>query len=98
MSMDGDWTLVLETPMGPQEARLTVKAKSASAFDGVMSGQAGEQAFEGAIDGQTLTWQTDITNPMPLTLDFAVTVDGDAMTGSAKLGMFGSAPVTGARA
>jgi hypothetical protein len=98
MSVDGEWKLVLETPMGPQEAQLTVTATSATAFDGTMSGQAGQQTFEGAIDGDTLTWTTDITSPMPLTLDFVVTVAGDTMTGSAKLGMFGSAPVTGARA
>ena len=98
MAADGDWNLVIQTPMGSQEAKLTVKAKSPTAFDGTMSGQNGQQAFEGAIDGDKLTWQTDITNPMPLTLEFTVTVEGDAMNGSAKLGMFGDAPVTGARA
>lgn len=98
MAMDGAWKLVVETPMGPQEATLTVKTKSATAFDGTMSGAAGEQAFSGAVDGKTLTWATDITNPMPLTLEFTVNVEGDAMTGSAKLGMFGEAPVSGSRA
>ncbi len=97
MAVDGDWKLTLETPMGPQEAQLNVKTRSAAAFDGTMSGASGQQAFSGAIDGDTLTWTTDITNPMPLTLEFTVTVDGDAMTGSAKLGMFGNAPVTGSR-
>ena len=98
MALDGDWKLVIETPMGLQEAQLTIKTKSETAFDGVMNGQNGQQAFEGAIEGGTLAWQTDITVPMPLTIDFSVTVAGDAMTGSAKLGMFGNAPVTGARA
>ncbi len=98
MAVDGVWKLVLNTPMGQQEALLTVKGASASAFDGVLSGASGEQTFAGAIDGDTLTWQTDITVPMPMTLDFTVTVDGDAMAGEVKLGMFGAAPVTGARA
>jgi hypothetical protein len=98
MAADGDWKLVLETPMGPQEAQLSIKTKSATAFDGVMNGQAGTHTFEGAIDGDTLTWQTDITNPLPLTLEFTVKVEGDALSGEAKLGMFGVAPVTGARA
>ena len=84
--------------MGLQEAQLTIKTKPETAFDGVMNGQTGQQAFEGAIEGSTLAWQTDITVPMPLTIDFSATVAGDAMTGSAKLGMFGNAPVTGARA
>lgn len=98
MAADGDWKLVINTPMGPQEAALTVKTKSGDAFDGVLNGQSGRQEFEGRIEGDTLIWQTAITNPMPLTIDFTVTVEGDALTGQAQLGMFGAAPVTGARA
>ena len=98
MAADGVWKIVIETPMGAQEAHLTVRATSATTFDGVLAGSSGDQTFVGGIDGATLTWRTDITSPMPLTLDFTVTVDGDAMTGETKLGMFGTAPVTGARA
>ena len=98
MALDGDWKLVIKTPMGPQETQLAIKTKSAMAFDGVMNGQNGRQAFEGTIDGDKLAWQTDITVPVTLTIDFSVTVAGDTMTGSAKLGMFGNAAVTGARA
>jgi hypothetical protein len=98
MAADGDWKLVIESPMGAQEAQLTVKTKSATAFDGVLNGQSGQQTFEGTIEGDTLIWQTDITVPVLLTIDFSLTVAGDAMSGSAKLGMFGSAPVTGVRA
>jgi hypothetical protein len=97
MALDGDWKLVLETPIGPQEAQLTVKTKSDTTFEGIMSGQSGQQTFEGAIEGDTLTWRTEITTPMPLTLEFTVMVDGDAMSGSAELGAYGVAPVTGQR-
>ena len=97
MAIDGDWKLVLETPMGPQEAQLTVKPTSDTTFDGAMSGASGQQTFVGAIEGGSLVWQTDITSPMPLTLEFNLTVDGDTMNGSVKLGMFGNAPVTGTR-
>jgi hypothetical protein len=34
---------------------------------------------------------------MPLTLDFAGTVDGDKLSGSVKAGAFGSFPFTGSR-
>ena len=96
--MDGDWKLIIQSPMGAREAELSVKRKSDNAFDGVMSGESGLQEFEGQIEGDTLSWQTEITTPIMLTLDFTVTVAGDALSGQAKLGMFGSAPVTGARA
>jgi hypothetical protein len=98
MAIDGDWKLVINTPMGAQEAQLSVKTKSDTAFDGIMNGQSGQQTFEGTIAGDTLTWQTNITVPMPLTIDFTATVDGDTMSGNAQLGMFGNAPLTGARA
>jgi len=35
---------------------------------------------------------------MPMTLEFKGTVDGDNMSGSVKLGMFGQASFTGVRA
>ncbi|MBV9289308.1 MAG: hypothetical protein JO288_16080 [Hyphomicrobiales bacterium] len=98
MAADGDWKLVINTPMGPQEADLSVRTKTAATFDGVLNGQSGRQEFEGQIAGDTLIWQTDITTPMPLTLDFNVTIDGDALSGQVQLGMFGPAAVTGARA
>ena len=98
MAADGDWNLVIETPMGAREAQLSVKTKSDAAFDGVMNGESGRQEFEGRIEGDTLSWQTEITSPMPLKIDFTVTVAGDTFSGTAQLGMFGAAPVTGARA
>ena len=34
---------------------------------------------------------------MPMTLKYDITVDGDALTGKVKLGMFGTAKLTGER-
>jgi hypothetical protein len=34
---------------------------------------------------------------MALTLEFSATVEGDSMTGTVKLGMFGDAPMSGTR-
>jgi hypothetical protein len=58
----------------------------------------GTQEVTGKIDGDTLTWSTDITNPMPMTLEFTVKVDGDKMTGKCKLGTFGISDLAGERA
>ena len=56
------------------------------------------EARQGKIDGDTLTWSTDITNPMPMKLEFSAKVEGDKMSGNCKLGMFGNASLTGERA
>jgi len=96
MSADGNWKITISTPMGPQEVTANIVTEG-DAFVGKTQGPMGDQEIRGKVAGDTLTWSTDITKPMPLTLEFEVKVEGDAMNGSAKLGMFGSAPVKGVR-
>ena len=50
------------------------------------------------MDGDDITWKASITKPMPMTLEFSGTVDGDNLKGNVKLGMFGSASFSGTRA
>ena len=38
-----------------------------------------------------------MTQPMPMTLEFSATVEGDEISGNVKLGGFGNASFTGAR-
>jgi hypothetical protein len=96
MSADGAWKIVVQTPLGPQEVTARIKTDGAS-FTATMEGAMGAQDISGDVTGDTLAWSMDITNPMPLRIDFNATVDGDRMTGTAKLGMFGAAPLNGER-
>jgi hypothetical protein len=96
MSADGNWKITLSTPMGPQEMNASITTQG-STFTGKIDSPMGAQDINGAVNGDTLTWKADITKPMPLTLEFEAKVDGDKMTGSAKLGAFGSAPLNGTR-
>ena len=96
MSADGNWKLVLSTPMGPQEMTASITTQG-STFSGKMDSPMGAQDFNGAIAGDTLTWSADITKPMPLKLEFEAKVEGDKMTGTCKLGAFGNAPLSGQR-
>jgi hypothetical protein len=50
------------------------------------------------VSGDSVSWKVSITNPMPLTLTFNGTVDGNALNGTADTGMFGSFPFQGTRA
>ncbi len=97
MSADGNWKITINTPMGAQVVDAEIKT-SGDTFTGTTAGQMGSQDVSGKVDGNTLTWSADITNPMPMKLEFSATVDGDAMTGNVKLGMFGNAALTGVRA
>ena len=97
MSADGNWKITINTPMGAQEITAAITT-SGDTFTGKTEGRMGEQTIEGKVAGDTLTWSTAITQPMPMTLEFTATVSGDSMSGNVKLGAFGSAPLTGVRA
>jgi hypothetical protein len=95
MSIDGTWKLTFETPIGTQETTLEAKAVGA-ALTGTQTGRDGSQAIhDGAVNGHEASWSLAITSPMPMTLEFKGTVNGDAMSGSVKLGMFGETSFTG---
>ena len=96
MSADGTWKITIQTPMGAQEVTATITTQG-DTFTGKTEGKMGSQAISGKVSGDSLTWGADITNPMPLHLDFDAKVDGDKMTGNVKLGAFGNAPLTGQR-
>ena len=96
MSADGAWKITISTPMGPQEVTAQITT-SGDTFTGRTEGPMGAQEITGKVSGDTLTWSAAITQPMPLTLEFEVKVDGDKMSGNCKLGAFGNAPVSGVR-
>ncbi|MZG20005.1 hypothetical protein GTY44_42125 [Streptomyces sp. SID5914] len=96
MSADGNWKITLNTPMGKQEMRLSITT-SGETLSGTLNGQMGESSIDGRSSGDTLSWEAKITVPMPMTLEFTATVDGDSMKGDVKLGAFGNAPMTGVR-
>jgi len=83
--------------MGQQKATITL-ATDGDTLTGTMEGQQGTlELKDGAVDGDTVSWKADITNPMPITLEFSATVDGDSLSGDVKLGSFGNASFTGTR-
>jgi hypothetical protein len=97
MAIDGTWKIAMETPLGTRQASLTLDA-SGGGLTGTMAGDQGATAiYDGSVSGNQLAFKVDIVEPMPMTLDFSATVEGDTLSGSVKLGMFGSAPLTGTR-
>lgn len=95
-SVDGTWKMVMATPMGPQEmiGRFTTEG---STLKGALESPQGSQEFEGTIHGNQLKWEMKISKPMPMTLKYNLEVEGDTLSGKAKLGMFGTAKITGER-
>ena len=96
MSADGNWKITINTPMGARTVNANIKTAGDS-FTGQVQSDMGSQDITGKVNGDTLTWSFDITNPMPMKLEFEAKVDGDKMSGNCKLGMFGNAPLTDER-
>jgi len=98
MSVDGKYNIVIKSPMGDQKAGLELKAEG-NTLTGTQSGAQGSMAIaNGKVDGNNVSWSVAITTPMPMTLEFSGTVDGNKISGNVKAGAFGSFPWTGERA
>mgnify|MGYP001585714864 CR=1 FL=1 len=98
MGADGTWNVTMKTPMGDQAGTLTL-ATDGGTLTGSMSGPQGSTEIEdGTVDGDTLSWTVNMTSPMPIKVESTATVNGDSITGEAKLGAFGTASFSGTRA
>jgi len=99
MAANGKWQLTINTPLGAQQSTLTISA-SGNTLAGTQSAATGDERpiEDGAVNGDHLSWKASITKPMPMTLEFTATVQGDSMQGSVKLGPFGTQSFRGVRA
>jgi hypothetical protein len=98
MAVDGKWNLKIKTPMGEQGGLLELKSEGTK-LTGQMSGNMGSVSIEnGAVAGDGVKWSAKVTSPMPIQLDFDGKVEGDALSGSVKLGAFGTSTFSGTRA
>jgi hypothetical protein len=91
------WDLTLSTPMGPQGMKARF-VRNGAAFSGTMNNaEMGTKEITGKISGNSLNWTLGLTKPVSIKLTFDASIDGEVMTGKVKLGMFGSAGLTGKR-
>lgn len=98
MAVDGTWNITMKTPMGERSAKTELKSDG-----GVLTGSQGADGqsvdiFDGTVNGNNVAWKIKITNPMPLTLEFTGTVDGNGISGQVSAGMIGSWGFSGGRA
>lgn len=97
MSADGTWKLSMQTPLGERKATLALQS-SGGGLTGKMTSEEGTstEIYEGKSGGNNASWKADIKNPMPLTLTFTATVEGDKMSGTVSAAV-GSWPFSGSR-
>jgi len=95
--VDGDWNMVLSTPMGPKDMKGHFQTDG-HLLSGHLSSPEGREDFTGTVDGMQLKFDLKVVKPMKITLKYDITVDGDKLTGKVKMGIFGSAKLKGLRA
>jgi hypothetical protein len=98
MSVAGVYEITVNTPMGAQKTTLTVNVDG-DTWTGSNAGDRGTMEItDGKVDGNTITWTSNVTVPMPMTLEGTATIDGDSISGSVKAGAFGAFQLSGSRA
>jgi len=99
MAVDGTYNIQLNTPMGTQTGKLTLKSDGKSLSGSVVSAM-GEQAFSGGtVTGDEFAWSMQVSSPMgAMKLDFKGSVSANEISGQVQLGSFGSADFKGSRA
>ncbi len=93
----GVYEVVTKTPMGDQQGTLTLIVDG-DTVTGQQVGALGTMDVEnGKVDGNSVTWVSNMTVPMPMTLEVVAVVDGDTIEGTVKAGAFGDMPMSGVR-
>lgn len=98
MSIQGKWNITVNSPMGAQKSVLELNADGAVLTGTGATPQGPQPIANGKVDGNNVSWDFSVTTPMPMTLGFAGTVEGDKISGKVKAGAFGSFPFSGERA
>ena len=96
MAILDTWHVSMKSPFGDQAFDLTLADNPPR---GVMSGPEGDRDVEDVtFDGDTATFALAVTTPMKMRVTWSLTSDGDALTGTAKAGIFPAQTVQGTRA
>lgn len=94
MSLIGQWEVAIKTPFGEQIAYVEFgDGHSGTARFGTESVSLSEVSSA----GNDASWTVSLVQPITASLRCAVTLDGDAMSGAASAGFFGTFPLVGRR-
>lgn len=94
--INGHWKMILASPVGPQpmEAHFDVNG---SDLNGSLTSSEGQEHFTGKVEDNHLKFDLKVTKPMKITLKYNLHVEGNRISGKVKMGIFGSAKITGER-
>jgi hypothetical protein len=97
MSFDGEWFIKIATPIGQQAVTLKIADEGGSIQGTATQGNETVEFVDARCEGFRLRWVQHVTKPMRITVRFDLIRDGDAISGTAKAGIFPASQVVGAR-
>jgi hypothetical protein len=90
MSALGSWQVTLVAPMVTQEMLLRILTLGED-FTGMIESVMGNMNITGTAIENRLHWVMDVKKPMRIKVTCEIVIEGDTLSGSAKLGIFGKA-------
>jgi hypothetical protein len=98
VALEGKWNLVIKGPTGKQPTVLVME-RAGDTFSGTQSGQTGAvtNVSDVQIDGNKVSWVNHVTKPFSIKVQFTGEIDGNSMSGKAKIGFMGTYPFTAVR-
>ncbi len=98
MDIAGRWQLSIKTPIGTQEAEITLRQDTTEDFGGTFVDRGEIKEIEAPQrTGERLCWRQQVTEPLRLNLVFEVEVHGEQMQGVVKAGFLPQSQLTGRR-
>ncbi len=95
-NFDGDWNIQIKTPIGQQLVQLRIVDRDGAPLAGTATMGAETVNFiDPSVEADHIRWAQHVTKPMALTIKFDLRREGDALSGTAKAGIFPASAVTG---
>lgn len=96
-ALDGNWTLVFDTPMGTLDAAANFKTEG-DVLSGTLESQAGATSFKGTVKGSAFQFVMNVATPNgDMSIQMNGEVEGDSLKGTFDFGQ-GTGTWTGKRA
>jgi hypothetical protein len=83
--------------MGERHGSLSLKTEGTTLQGSQAADGNSTEIFDCTVNGNEISWKVSIIDPMPMTLEFTGTVEGDEIAGTVKLGEFGNSSFSGIR-
>ena len=93
-ALEGKWNVIVKAPTGKRPSVLDL-AYTGDVITGTQSSPDGiTPVSDVQVDGTKISWVNQVTKPIKLTVTFTGEIDGNSISGKAKIGFMGSYPFT----